>query len=175
MKKNILLTGSPDAGKSTLIRKLSEIFKEFNPAGFYTSEMVEEGIRTGFLVASLFGDSRVLAHMHLKSKYAVGKYRIDIKGFENLLDSVFSKDKKTGLYFIDEIDRIECESRKFCKILVELLNSEKPLIATIAEKGTGTISDVKKRDDIRLIEITPANRDLKLKELTMEIRDLLLE
>ncbi len=175
MMKNILLTGTAGAGRSTLIRKLSEIFKEFNPTGFFTSEIVEEGTRTGFLVASLFGDSRVLAHLNLKSKYAVGKYRIDIKGFENLLDAVFSKDKTTGLYFIDEIDRIECESRKFCKILVDLLNSEKPLIATIAEKGTGIISDIRKRDDIKLIEITPSNRDLKLKELTMEIRDLLLQ
>jgi nucleoside-triphosphatase len=175
MKKNILLTGSPGTGRTTLIRKLSEIFKEFNPAGFYTSEIVEDGVKAGVLVASLFGDSRVLAHFNLKSKYAVGKYRIDIKGFENLLDAVFSKDKKTGLYFIDGIDRIECESKKFCRMLVELLNSGKPLVATVAEKGTGILSEIKKREDVKLIEITPANRDLKLKELTMEIRDLLLE
>ncbi len=175
MKKNILLTGLPEAGRTTLMRRLSEIFKEFNPAGFYTSEIMEDGAKTGYLVASLFGDSRVLAHMSLKSKYAVGKYRIDMKGFENLLDAVFSKEKKTGLYLVDEIDKIECESKKFTKIMIEILNSDKPVIAGIAEKGTGFISEVKKREDVRLIEVTPGNRDLQLKELTMEIRDLLLE
>jgi nucleoside-triphosphatase len=174
MKKNILLTGGPGAGRTTLIRRLSEIFKEFNPAGFYTTEIVEDGAKTGFLVASLFGDSKVLSHISLKSKYAVGKYRIDIKGFENLLQAVFSNEKKTGLYLVDEIDRIECESKKFKKVILEILNSDKPVVATIAEKGTGLISELKKREDVNLIEITPGNRDLHLKELTMEIRDLLL-
>lgn len=175
MKKNLLLTGVPGIGKTTLIRKLSEIFKEFNPAGFYTAEITEDGIRKGYLVASLFGDARIFSHMNLKSKYAVGKYHIDMKGFESLLETVFSKDKKTGLFFIDEIGKMECQSRKFSKLILELLSTEKPLVATIAEKGTGIISDIKKRKDVTLVEITPDNRDLMLKELTMEIRDLLLE
>jgi nucleoside-triphosphatase len=174
MKKNILLSGLPGTGRTTLIRRLSEIFKEFNPAGFYTTEIVEDGTITGFLIASLFGDNKILSHVSLKSKYAVGKYRIDIKGFENLLEAVFSKEKKTGLYLVDEIDKIECVSKKFTKVIVEILNSDKPVVATIAEKGTGLISELKKREDVNLIEVTPGNRDLQLKELTMEIRDLLL-
>lgn len=173
--KNILITGLPGIGKTTLTKKLSEIFKEFNPAGFYTSEITEEGVRTGFLIASLYGDSRIFSHIDLKSKYSVGKYHIDIKGFENLLENIFSRDKKTGLFFIDEIGKMECQSKKFCRLITELLNSEKPVVATVAEKGAGLINDIKKRDDVKLFEITSNNRDLKLKELTMEIRDLLLE
>jgi nucleoside-triphosphatase len=175
MTKNILLEGLPEAGRTSLIRRLSEIFKEFNPVGFYTSQIKEDGAITGFFVASLFGDNRVLAHTSLKSRYAVGKYRIDMKGFENLLESVFSKEKKIGLYFVDEIDKIECSSKKFAKTIIEILNSDKPVIASIAEKGTGLITEIKKREDVKLLEVTPANRDLLLKELTMEIRDLLLE
>jgi nucleoside-triphosphatase len=173
--KNILITGQPGVGKTILIRKLSEIFKEFNPAGFYTSEIVEEGARTGFLIATLYGDSRIFSHINLKSKYSVGKYNLDLKGFENLIENTFSKDKRTGLFFVDEIGKMECQSKKFCRLIIDLLVSEKPLVATIADKGTGIISEIKKRDDVKLIEITPHNRDLKLKELTMEIRDLLLE
>jgi len=173
--KNILITGLPGIGKTTLIRKLSEIFKEFNPAGFYTVEIIEGDVRTGFMIATLYGDSRIFSHVNLKSKYTVGKYHIDMKGFENLIENIFSKDKKTGLFFIDEIDKMECQSKKFCKLIVDLLNSEKPIIATIAEKGTGIISEIRKREDVKMVEITPHNRDLKLKELTMEIRDILLE
>ena len=108
-------------------------------------------------------------------KYSVGKYPVDIKGFESLIETIFSKDKKTGLFFIDEIGKMECLSKKFCKLVSELLDAEKPLIASIPDKGTGFISEIKKREDIRIVEINPHNRDLKLKELTMEIRDLLLE
>ena len=173
--KNIVITGSAGIGKTTLIKRLSEIFKEFNPAGFYTSEIMEEGIITGYAVTNLFGDSQILAHWNLKSKYSSGKYHIDMKGFETLLENIFSREKKTGLYFIDEIGKIECQSKKFCKVVNELLGANKPLIATITEKGTGLIQEVKKRDDIKIHEITPINRDQQLKALTMEIRDLLLE
>jgi nucleoside-triphosphatase len=173
--KNLLITGPAGAGKTTLIKRLSEIFKEFNPAGFYSSEIREGGITTGFSVTHLFGDSMILSHIDLKSKYSVGKYHIDVKGFEIMLENIFSREKKTGLYLIDEIGKIECQSNKFCKLICDLCSGDKLVIATISEKGTGIIQDIRKRDDIKLFEINPNNRDQKLKELTMEIRDRLLE
>lgn len=172
---NILITGLPDVGKTTLMKKLCVIFKEFNPAGFFTSVIVENNERTGVEIENLNGDGRILAHINLKSKYSVGKYKIDMKGFEDFLQNILLKEKKTGLYFIDEIGKIECESKKFSKLIVELLNGDKPLVATIPEKGTGLISEIKKRDDVRIFELTPHNHEQKIKELTMVIRDLLLE
>jgi nucleoside-triphosphatase len=173
--KNILITGMPGVGKTALMKKLCVIFKEFNPAGFFTSEIIENNEITGVVMENLNGDGRILAHVNLKSKYSVGKYKIDMKGFEDFLQHILLKEKKTGLYFIDEIGKIECESKKFSKLIVELLNADKPVIATIPEKGTGLLSEIKKRDDIRLFELTPHNQEQKLKELTMVIRDLLLE
>lgn len=172
---NILITGLPGAGKTELIKKLSIIFKEFNPAGFFTSEIMENNERAGFEIENLNGDSRILAHINLKSKHSIGKYKIDMKGFEDFLHLILLKEKKTGLYFIDEIGKMECESKKFSKLIVGLLNADKPLVATVPEKGTGLISEIKKRDDVRIFELTPDNREQKLKELTMVIRDLLLE
>jgi nucleoside-triphosphatase len=154
--KNILITGLPGVGKTGLIKKLFEIFKEFNPAGFYTAEIREDGVRTGFEIVSLYGDT-------------------DIKGFEQLIEDIFSRGKKTGLYIIDEIGKMECKSKKFSKLIIELLNSDKPVIASVAEKGTGIINDIKKLDNITLYKITPHNRDQTLKKLTMAIRDTLLE
>ena len=172
---NILITGSTGAGKTTLIKRLCIIFKEFNPAGFVTDEVMEEGNVAGFEANNLFGDSKIYAHTKIKSKVSVGKYKVDIRGFDIFLDQTFSRDKKTGLYFIDEIGKTACESRKFGKIILGLLDARKPVISTIAEKGTGIISDIRKREDVEIFEVTEQNREIRLKELTMVIRDLLLE
>ncbi|MBI5075142.1 MAG: hypothetical protein HZB62_08280 [Nitrospirae bacterium] len=172
---NILITGLPGAGKTTLIKRLCIIFKEFNPVGFVTDEVMDEGSVAGFEVNNLYGDNKIFAHTKLKSKVSVGKYKVDIKGFETFLDQTFSREKKTGLYFIDEIGRAASESKKFGKIILSLLDAKKPVIASITDKGTGLISDIRKREDVRIFEVTEQNREIRLKELTMVIRDLLLE
>ncbi len=172
--KNILITGAPGSGKTTIIKKLFEIFKEFNPVGFYTSEIVENGVKTGFELVSSYGDSRILASIALKSRYVVGKYKVDIKGFDEFLENIFAREKKTGLYIFDGITKMECQSRKFPKLITERFNADKPVVASIAHRGTGFISDIKKRDDIKLIELNEDNFNQRLKELTMQLRDILL-
>ncbi len=173
--KNILITGLPGVGKTALIKKLAEIFKEFNPVGFYTEDIKEDGIKTGYNAVSLYGDNIMLAHITLKSKHRVGKYKHNIRGFETFLSDIFMRDKKKGLYIIDEIGKIECKSKKFGKFMDELLGSELPVIASIADKGTGIISDIKKRNDVKLLELLPENKVQIQKTLTMELRDILLE
>jgi len=49
------------------------------------------------------------------------------------------------------------------------LDSEKWVIATIALKGSGLITEVKKRQDIELFEITPSNRDVLFSEILKEM------
>jgi nucleoside-triphosphatase len=173
--KNIFITGPAGAGKTALIRKLSTIFKEFNPAGFLSLEIVENGELAGIALEDMNGDIRTLAHIEMKSKQSVGKLKIDVKGFEDFIQQHLVNEKKTGFYIIDEIGRVECESKKFLKLMTELLNSDKPVVATIPDKGTGPINDFRKRDDVRIFELTPHNHEQRLKELTMTLRDLLLE
>ncbi|UCH07467.1 MAG: hypothetical protein JSV55_00235 [Deltaproteobacteria bacterium] len=60
-KKNILLTGPPRSGKSTLIEAVIERIKE-PVTGFFTREMREGGERVGFSINSLWGSDGILAH-----------------------------------------------------------------------------------------------------------------
>lgn len=64
---------------------------------------------------------------------------------------------------------MECLSDQFEKLLEQILDSEKWVIATVALKGSGPIERVKKRQDIRLFEITQKNRDALFSEILKEV------
>ncbi|MBM4338221.1 MAG: NTPase [Deltaproteobacteria bacterium] len=167
--KKVLLTGLPGVGKTTLIKRLVEALKEFHPIGFYTEEIREEGIRKGFEWLSFDGRGGLLSHKKIKSPYRVGQYGVDVKGFDDFLDSIPWTDPSTRLIIIDEIGKMECFSDKFKKILKEVLDSKKGFIATVAMKGSGLIAEVKERKDIDLFTITQSNRDSLLDKILNEL------
>jgi nucleoside-triphosphatase len=169
MKKNILVTGLPGIGKTTLIKKLAEVLNDLNPIGFYTAEIREDTIRRGFELIGLDGRRGLLSHIDIKSPYRVGKYKVDIKGFEDFLDSIPFFNPSTPMVIIDEIGKMECLSDQFKKLLKETLDSEKWVIATIAFKGGGLITEVKERQDVKLFEITKKNRDSLFSEILKEV------
>jgi len=169
VKKNLLVTGLPGVGKTTLIKKLSEALKDFHPVGFYTEEIRERGERKGFELISLEGKRGLLSHKEIRSSYKVGQYKVDIKSFEEFLDSISFFNPLTHLIIIDEIGKMECFSDQFKKIMKEILNSEKWVIATVAFKGSGLITEVRERKDVQLFEINKKNRDSLFSEILKDV------
>lgn len=169
--KNILLTGAPGIGKTTLIKKLADALNDFNPTGFYTTEIRERGVRKGFELVSLDGRRGVLSHEKIRSPYRVGKYGVDIRGFDDFISSIPFLSERSGLIIIDEIGKMESLSNKFTGLIREILDSEKPVIATIALKGGGVISEIKKREDVEVFEISRENRDSLALEILRSIRN----
>jgi len=168
-RKNLLITGLPGVGKTTLIQKLSEALKSFHPVGFYTDEIRQGGERKGFELISLEGKRGLLSHKEIRSPYKVGQYKVDVKGFEDFLGSISFFIPSTRFIIIDEIGKMECLSLQFERILKEILDSEKWVIGTIALKGSGLIAGVKERKDVRLFEITKKNRDSLFSEILTEV------
>jgi len=169
VRKNILITGMPGVGKTTLIKKIANELKHLSPAGFYTDEIRVHGERVGFKLIDLNGRRAILSHKDIKSPYRVGKYGVDIKAFEEFLSLIPFFSPSTCVIIIDEIGKMECFSKKFKILLNEILNSKKLLIATIAMKGAGLISEIKKRKDIILFSLTTNNRDFILNEILKEL------
>jgi len=156
-------------GKTTLIRKLYEALKDFHPVGFYTAEIREEGMRKGFELVNLEGKRGVLSHADITSPYRVGRYKVDVRGFEDFLDGISFFDPSSDMIMVDEIGKMECLSTQFNRIMKEVLDSEKWVIATIALKGSRLIAEVKQRRDVKLFEITQSNRDVLFSKILKEI------
>ena len=86
--KNLLITGLPGVGKTTLMTKLHEALKDFHPVGFCTAEIRQEGIRKGFELVDLEGKGGVLSHIETLSPYRVSRYKVDVDGFGDFLDGI---------------------------------------------------------------------------------------
>ncbi len=157
--KNILITGLPGCGKTTLFRRLVNELRLLEPVGFYTREIREGGARKGFTLNGLDGTSGLLAHVDLPGEFRVGRYGVDVAGFENFIKRLAFSDPATRLVMIDEIGKMECFSKQFITLISMLLESKRLFIATIAMKGGGLIAEIKKREDAQLLEVTRKNQD----------------
>lgn len=159
MERYLLITGVPGCGKTTLIRRLAAELVEYSPAGFFTEEIREAGARKGFRLMSLDGREGLLSHVRIKGRQRVGRYGVDVKGFEAFLEVLDLAGSEAPLVLLDEIGKMECLSPRFVSLVAQLLDGDKVVAATVALRGPGLISAVKARPDCRLVEVRPAERD----------------
>ena len=77
----------------------------------------------------------------------------------DILDAQPSKDAE--VIVIDEIGKFSVESEEFVKIVRAALELDKPTVMTLAKKSRHPLlQDIRRRDDARILEVTPVNRAL---------------
>lgn len=175
MATNLLLMGLPGCGKTTLVRRVIEQLRDVRIAGFYTQELRgSDERRVGFAAIVLNGGSTTLASVRSKSRNRVGKYGVELQGFEELIrDELQRPNEDVDLFVVDEIGKMECFSPMFVALTQQLLDGGTPVLATVAMKGGSFIRQVKERNDIELLAVTPGNRDDLVGVLSQRIRTLM--
>jgi nucleoside-triphosphatase len=156
--KNFLLTGRPGIGKTTVAEAVIREFEE-DAGGFVTGEIRESGTRKGFRITTVDGAMTTLAHVGFSSPLKVGKYGVDLETLRSIaLPSVRTGIKQKQVIVIDEIGRMELASKEFRTAVLEALNSNRVVVATIQRHAEPFTDLLKKRHDVKLIEVTVENR-----------------
>lgn len=161
------ITGMPSVGKTQTLVRIIEFLEENGYAveGMITEPIMEKKKRVGFYVVDWQTKEKgVFAHVDIDSKDKVGRYGVDISALEKVGIPAIEKaivDEDINIIIIDEIGKMEMLSEKFCETVIEALDSDKPIMVTLHKKSRSPLlQDVRRRDDIRILEVTPVNRNL---------------
>ena len=163
---NILITGYPRVGKTTLIKKVVEITGR-KTVGFVTSEIERNNRRIGFHIESFSGYKLLLASKeNTHSKYRVASYGVYLENVNTIVDQVIQDLNKYSyeLIVLDEIGKMELFSSKF-KLFVEKCLEQNCVLGTIMLRDNNFTSKIKNRPDTIVYQLTEKNRDQAEKDV----------
>jgi nucleoside-triphosphatase THEP1 len=165
MKRAYLLTGDPGTGKTTIIKEvLSKVNK--SAGGFYTEEIRSQGVRQGFKIVTLDGQSAVLAHTSVRSPHRVSKYGVDSDSMDKVaVPALKQAIQSNDIIVIDEIGKMELFSPSFKDAVIEALQSEKQVLGTIMLASHPWADKIKERPEVEVIQVTRFNRDEVVKQV----------
>lgn len=159
------ITGLPGSGKTFALLRVIEMLKEEELAiGGMIDEPVSDGRhKTGFTVRNLLsGEVKEFASSTIESKIMVGKIGVDVASFESVaIPAIKEACEKCDIIVIDEVGKMEVESQAFIDTVKDALDVDKPMILTLHKKSRNPLlQDIRRRDDVRILEVTPTNRNL---------------
>lgn len=157
--KNILLTGRPGVGKTTLIKRVIHGW-EGKIGGFYTEEIRQGGSRVGFKIRSIAGEEAVLAHVDCRSPFRVSRYGVNVEAFERVgVAAIEHAIAEGALIVMDELGRMELFSERFQRAALRALDSPRSVLGVLQDRHTPFLDAIRARDDVEIIPVTPQNRD----------------
>lgn len=178
------ITGLPNVGKtSTLIKIVKKLESEdFNVGGMVTQPVTEGDKRVGVLVRDWrTGDEDVFSHLEFDTKQKVetdeGVYHVKTEileaiGVKALREAL--QDPTVDILIIDEVGKMEMHSEAFCDAVKEALDSPKPVLMTLHKKSRNPLlQDIRRRDDVRILEVTPVNKNLLPYKIEKVLKDKL--
>ena len=175
-EKNVLLTGSPGVGKTTVVERLVERARDkgksvrgvLSPEMRGTHEMRADGGRIGFRITDVStGRSDVMAHIRYDEddRPSVGRYGVDVPAVDKIArEAIVAED--ADLVVVDEVAPMQTYSELFVDRVRAVLDAPVPVVAVVQEaRETGFVGSVKRRDDTKLVRVTEENRDRLPEEL----------
>lgn len=169
MPKNVLIAGAPGIGKTKLIHHLLRDLSPLLIRGFHKEAIKENEVLKGFRLITFKFEELILAHIHIEGPDRYQSFGLNLDGFDKIVENQLNTNGPVELFLIDEVGPMECISKLFRHKFIEILESDIPVIATLASiEILGTL-DIKKRKDVSLLKMTHSNRDAMWKSVLVEI------
>lgn len=160
-----LLTGRPGAGKTSLIKQALAGMKG-EAGGFYTEEIRTRGVREGFRLVTLDGQTTILAHIDIRSPYRVSKYGVDVDSLDQIgVSALRQAAEQCALVVIDEIGKMELFSADFREAIGQIIGSGKRVLGTIMLNPNPFADAIKHQPQVKLLTVTRDNHEPVLAEL----------
>ena len=180
------ITGLPNVGKTSTLIKIVEKLEhdDFEVGGMVTEAVLDGDRRVGVSVRDWRSDaSGVFAHMDYETKAKVetdeGVFFVRTDVLENVGVKAIKDamaDENVDIIIIDEVGKMEMHSQKFCDTVKEALDCPKPVIMTLHKKSRNPLlQDIRRRDDVRILEVTPVNKNLLPYKIEKLLKDKLDE
>ena len=159
------ITGLPGSGKTYALLRVIEMLQdgELSIGGMIDEPVGDGRHKTGFTVRNLLtGETEVFASVDIESKVMVGKIGVDLTKLESVgVAAIREACEKCDIIVIDEVGKMEVESQAFIDAVKEALDVDKPMIITLHKKSRNPLlQDIRRRDDVRILEVTPTNRNI---------------
>ncbi|MHB8276997.1 MAG: nucleoside-triphosphatase [Candidatus Humimicrobiaceae bacterium] len=154
---NLFLTGEVQTGKSTAIKKMLEIIRE-PYGGFLTVCSESIGFKFGVYICPANGP------IYLEEQNCVARCKIGEKPKQhpyvfNTIGVELLKSTHEHIIVMDELGFLENDALLFKKTVQKKLDCQSIVIGVIKKMQVPWLSDIQKRKDTIVIEVTLQNRD----------------
>ena len=173
------VTGLPRSGKSAVMEKVVSMLSEERLdemrargddvaaakllGGMRCEPVVENGERVGFKCINFqTGEEAVMAHKSIDSRTRVLGYGSDPEALDRVaVPAIQEAMDDYEVLVIDEIGKFSVESEAFVEVVRKAMEIDKPTLLTLHKKSRHPLlQDIRRRDDARILEVTPVNRAL---------------
>ena len=164
MKRLIFVTGPPSIGKtSVLLRSVNGLKNRgYEIGGMISRDVREGGVRVGFEIMDLStGQRGWLAHINQPTGPKISKYRVNLTDLEAIgVSSILDAIRNADIVIVDEIGPMELFSSAFRDVVVQAVESDKPVLGTIHfGLRNSLVNSLKNREDTEIFELTYENRE----------------
>jgi len=170
------ITGLPRSGKSAVLDKVVSMVVDEHKAnprrsasgssvigGMRTEAIIENGERVGYACIDIAtGERGVMAHREIDSRNRILGYGIDPSEIDRIgVPAIQNAVGNCKILVVDEVGKFSVESEGFVSVVRAALEYDMPTLLTLHKKSRHPLlQDIRRRDDGRILEVTPVNRAL---------------